>query len=66
MSSKDTPKKQRSEAEIRESRLKQALKANLARRKAQSRGRRADDMPDGAGAAQNDDSMSGKDSEQEG
>ncbi len=42
MSDRDTPKRQRSEAEIREDRLKQALKANLARRKAQSRGRQAE------------------------
>ncbi|MFX0546885.1 hypothetical protein ACEWPL_015195 [Roseovarius sp. S1116L3] len=41
MNGSDTPKKPRSEAEIREDRLKQALKANLARRKAQARGRKA-------------------------
>jgi hypothetical protein len=41
MTGKDTPKRQRSEAEIREDRLKQALKANLARRKAQTRERKA-------------------------
>ncbi|MFX0542887.1 hypothetical protein ACEWPM_014280 [Roseovarius sp. S4756] len=41
MNGSDTPKKTRSEAEIREDRLKQALKANLARRKAQARGRKA-------------------------
>ncbi len=37
MSGKPPPKQPRSEADIREDRLKQALKANLARRKAQAR-----------------------------
>ncbi|WP_138933208.1 hypothetical protein [Roseovarius arcticus] len=43
MTGKDTPKPQRSEAEIREDRLKQSLKANLARRKAQARVRKSGD-----------------------
>tara|TARA_R110002072_G_scaffold79911_6_gene183934 strand:- start:2413 stop:2592 length:180 start_codon:yes stop_codon:yes gene_type:complete len=40
---KDTaPQKPRTQAEIREDRLKAALKANMARRKAQSRARKGD------------------------
>ncbi|SEL13238.1 hypothetical protein [Roseovarius nanhaiticus] len=58
MSGKDTPKRQRSEAEIREDRLKQALKANMARRKAQARVRQAGDK--------SNDSAPGKGAEQEG
>jgi len=39
MSKKDTSGKPTTEAQMREDRLKQALKANLARRKAQTRAR---------------------------
>ena len=40
---KDTaPQKPRTQAEIREDRLKAALKANMGRRKAQTRARKAD------------------------
>ena len=39
MTRKDTPDKARETAGTREERLKQALKANLARRKAQTRAR---------------------------
>ncbi len=42
MDHKSTIKKQRTEAEIREDRLKAALKANMAKRKAQTRARAAD------------------------
>ncbi|MFD0860233.1 hypothetical protein [Roseovarius aquimarinus] len=58
MSGKDTSEKQQSAARIREERLKQALKANLARRKAQARVR-------GGGKAGKD-SAPGKGGEQEG
>jgi len=66
MSGKDTPRRQRSEAEIREDRLKLALKANLARRKAQSRVRQEGGVAPAEPEGQNSESMSGKDSEQEG
>ena len=39
MTGKDTPKKPAKTGKTREDRLKQALKANLARRKAQTRAR---------------------------
>ena len=42
MDNKRPIKKQRSEAEIREDRLKLLLKANMAKRKAQTRARAAD------------------------
>ena len=42
MDNKSPIKKQRSEAEIREDRLKASLKANIAKRKAQTRARAAD------------------------
>lgn len=42
MDHKNTEKKQRTEAQIREDRLKAALKANMAKRKAQARARAAD------------------------
>ncbi len=42
MDNKRPIKKQRSEAEIREDRLKASLKANMAKRKAQTRARAAD------------------------
>lgn len=42
MSGKSNPEQPRSEAEKRADRLKQALKANLARRKAQAKGRQGD------------------------
>ena len=61
MSGKDTPKDRRSEAEKREDRLKQALKANLARRKAQAKGRRG-----GGSVPAADNDMSRRDGEQEG
>ena len=41
MDHKSTEKKQRTEAQIREDRLKAALKANMAKRKAQARVRAA-------------------------
>ncbi len=41
MSGKDVSNEPRSEADRRAERLKQALKENLARRKAQARGRKA-------------------------
>ncbi|WP_306151908.1 hypothetical protein [Roseovarius sp. MMSF_3281] len=43
MEKKTTPQKPGKRAEDRETRLKAALKANLARRKAQTRGRKAPD-----------------------
>jgi len=42
MEHKSTKKIQRTEAQIREDRLKAALKANMAKRKAQARARAAD------------------------
>lgn len=42
MDHKSTKKIQRSEAQIREDRLKAALKANMAKRKAQARAKAAD------------------------
>lgn len=42
MDRKNEIKKQRTEAEIREDRLKASLKANMAKRKAQTRARAAD------------------------
>lgn len=42
MEHRNTPPKQRTEAQIREDRLKAALKANMAKRKAQTRNRAAD------------------------
>ena len=42
MDHKNQIKKQRTEAEIREDRLKASLKANMAKRKAQARARAAD------------------------
>ncbi|MFT5066484.1 MAG: hypothetical protein ACJAXK_002578 [Yoonia sp.] len=42
MDNKSPIKKHRSEAEIREDRLKASLKANMAKRKAQTRARAAD------------------------
>jgi len=42
MDHKNAQKNQRTEAQIREDRLKAALKANMAKRKAQARARAAD------------------------
>ena len=42
MEHKSPPQKQRTEAEIREDRLKASLKANMAKRKAQTRARLSD------------------------
>jgi hypothetical protein len=42
MNDKSQAKKHRTEAEIREDRLKASLKANMAKRKAQTRARAAD------------------------
>ena len=51
---KDTPpQKPRTQAEIREDRLKVALKANMARRKAQARARKADIGPGNTGNGPN-------------
>ncbi len=43
MADKDTPKKHGKSGDAREERLKAALKANMARRKAQARARAASD-----------------------
>ena len=49
MSGKDTSREPRGEADRRAERLKQALKENLARRKAQARGRKARAAQDKSG-----------------
>jgi len=46
MEHKSQPQKQRTQAEIREDRLKASLKANMAKRKAQTRARAADKNKD--------------------
>jgi hypothetical protein len=43
--SRKTPRETRTPVQIREDRLKTALKANMARRKAQARARSADEAP---------------------
>jgi hypothetical protein len=49
MATDTAPQKPRTQAQIREERLKAALKANMARRKSQARARKANAGQDGRG-----------------